>query len=239
MPTKERMEYIRGDRFGHDFTSRRTKSLERFLSRLTQHQILRRALTLHTFLESPDWNAYMTARPARNSVTEGSGGAPGMLDNLTESLMNAFAKVSRPNQRFIDVRDRCGQLEDNLSHVEKVVSRVARREGELEADLHELAEQFQKLIVLEPGVETEVRTFAASVEDTAAGFKKLHDVTDRDYAGSLRDMQAYSGAVKTLLKTREQKQLDYEQLVDYLNKNQAERDALIGGGGGGGGGGEE
>jgi sorting nexin-4 len=243
------MEYIRGDRFGHDFTSRRAKSLQRFLFRLTQHPVLRRAEILHLFLESNDWNATMNRRSARNSVTEGSGGGAGgnggggggggpgssMFENLTDSLINAFSKVHRPNQRFIEVRDRCSQLEDNLSHVEKVVSRVARREGELEADLRDLAEQFQKLISLEPGVEDEVRTFAASVEDTAAAWKRLHDMTDQDYVGSLYDMQAYSVAFKALLKAREQKQVDHEQLVDYLSKAQADRDSLLGTSGGGGG----
>ena len=241
MPTKERMEYIRGDRFGADFTSRRAKSLQRLLFRLTQHPVLRRASILHLFLESNDWNATMSRRSARNSVADGSGGGNGMFDSFTDTLINAFTKIHRPNQRFNEMRDRCSQLEDNLSGVEKVVSRVARRENELETDLSELAEQFQKLIPLEPGVENEVRAFAAAVEDTASGLKRLHNVTDQDYVGSLRDMQAYSVAFKVLLKTREQKQLDHEQLVEYLGKAQTDRDALLHGsssgsfaGGGGG-----
>ncbi len=106
---------------------------------------------------------------------------------------------------------------------------MARREADLEIDLKELAEQFQKLITMEPGVETPLHAFAASVEDTAAGLKKLKDHTDQDYLGSLRDMTAYSGALKNLLKAREQKQLDFEQLTEYLNKSTVERDSLANG----------
>ena len=243
------MEYVRGDRFGPDFTARRAYSLQRYLSRLALHPDLRRASIFHTFLESPDWNATMRSRagrlgpagaadlaqsqPAGGSTAGGGGG--GVFDNLADSFMNAFTKVHKPDRRFIEVKEKSDKLDEDLNHVEKVVSRVARRESDLEADLKDLAEQFQKLITLEPGVESAVHAFAASVEDTAAGLKKLKDHTDQDYLSSLRDMVAYSGALKNLLRAREQKQLDYEQLTEYLNKATADRDMLASGHHGGGG----
>ncbi|KAL2017399.1 hypothetical protein VTK56DRAFT_2242 [Thermocarpiscus australiensis] len=240
LPDKQRMEYVRGDRFGSDFTSRRAYSLQRFLSRLALHPILRRASILHSFLESPDWNATMRSRSARGSLgptgaggdgqgSQAGGGGGGVFDTIADSFMNAFTKVHKPDPRFIEVKEKSDKLDEDLNHVEKVVARVARREADLETDLRDLAEQFQKLITLEPGVESAVRAFAASVEDTAAGLKKLKDHTDQDYLGSLRDMVAYSGALKNLLKAREQKQLDYEQLTEYLNKSTADRDMLASG----------
>jgi sorting nexin-4 len=224
------MEYVRGDRFGTDFTSRRAHSLQRFLARIALHPILRRAGILHTFLESPEWNATMRSRSARGSTASAAeAGAGGVFDTFADSFMNAFTKVHKPDRRFTEVKDRSDKLDEDLSHVEKVIVRVARRETDLEVDLKELAEQFQKLITLEPGVEAAVHAFAASVEDTAAGLKKLKDHTDQDYLGSLRDMAAYSAALKNLLKAREQKQLDFEQLTEYLNKNTMDRDMLASG----------
>ena len=250
LPDKQRMEYVRGDRFGPDFTARRGYSLQRFLSRLSLHPILRRAPILHTFLESPDWNATMRSLSARGSLSSpggpdlGPGGVPGgggaaitssggggasVFESFTDTFMNAFAKVHKQDPRFVEVKEKSDKLDEDLNHVEKVVARVARRETDLETDQRELAEQFQKLITLEPGVETAVHAFAASIEDTAQGLKKLKDHTDQDYLGSLRDMVAYSGALKNLLKAREQKQLDFEQLTEYLNKASAERDMLANG----------
>ena len=238
LPDKQRMEYVRGDRFGTDFTQRRAHSLQRFLARIALHPILRRAPILHTFLESPDWNATMRSRGSRASTASSAdAGAGGVFDNFADTFINAFTKVHKPDRRFIEVKEKSDKLDDDLNHVEKVVARVARRETDIEADLKDLAEQFQKLITLEPGVEAAVHAFAASVEDTAAGLKKLKDHTDQDYLGSLRDMAAYSGALKNLLKAREQKQLDYEQLTEYLNKSTAERDMLASGYYGSGGGG--
>jgi sorting nexin-4 len=199
LPDKQRMEYVRGDRFGADFTARRAHSLRRFLTRCALHPILRRSSMLHTFLESPDWNATMRSRVSR-SVSLGSGpggdlgglgpGSPDLggggggtansmansvFDNFADTFINAFTKVHKPDRRFIEVREKSDKLDEDLAHVEKVVARVSRREVDLEADQRDLAEQFQKLIVLEPGVEQSVRAFAASVEDTASGLRHLRE----------------------------------------------------------------
>ncbi|KAI1202768.1 hypothetical protein F5X97DRAFT_285642 [Nemania serpens] len=228
LPDKQRMEYVRGDRFGPDFTNRRAYSLQRFLKRITLHPILRRAPLLHTFLESPDWNATMRSRAGRTSITS-EPGSGGVFDNFADTFINAFTKVHKHDKRFIEVREKSDKLDEDLAQVEKVVARVVRRETDLEVDLRDLTEQFQKLITLEPGVETAVHGFAASIEDSAAGLKKLREHTDQDYLGSLRDMQAYSLALKNLLKAREQKQLDHEQLTEYLNKSTLDRDSLASG----------
>ncbi|KAI6747928.1 hypothetical protein HG531_008470 [Fusarium graminearum] len=232
LPDKQRMEYVRGDRFGSDFTTRRANSLQRFLSRLSLHPTLRRAPILHTFLESPDWNATMRSRGSRVSSASDPGSA-GVFDNFADTFINAFTKLHRPDRRFLEVKEKSDKLDDDLGHIEKVIARVARREADLEVDLRDLAEQFQKLIPLEPHVEPAVHGFSASIEDTASHLRKLKDMTDQDYLGSLRDMQAYSIALKNLLKAREQKQLDYEQLTEYLNKSTTERDTLQSGHGGG------
>lgn len=226
LPDKQRMEYVRGDRFGSDFTSRRAHSLQRFLMRLSLHPVLRRSPILHNFLESPDWNATMRSRGARASSGDVASGAQGVFDGFADTFINAFTKVHKPDRRFLEVKEKSDKLDDDLSHIEKIVSRVARREADLKADLHDLAEQFQKLMALEPGIEPAVHAFAASIEDSAANLHRLHDVTEQDYLGSLRDMQAYSLSLRQLLKARETKQLDHEQLIEYLNKTTSERDSL-------------
>lgn len=225
LPDKQRMEYVRGDRFGPDFTQRRAHSLHRFLKRLTLHPVLRRAVLFILFLESPDWNSTMKNRPSRGSSMDAAGSG-GVFENFTDTFLNAFSKVHKADKRFIEVRERADKLDEDLGHVEKTMVRVVRREGDLEADYAELATQFQKLVALEPGVEDPLIKFAASANATSQGFKGLKEHSDRDYLGSLRDMEAYITAAKALLKTREQKQLDFEGLTDYLAKAASDRDNL-------------
>jgi sorting nexin-4 len=149
-----------------------------------------------------------------------------MFDSITDTFVNAFTKVHKPDKRFVEVKERADKLDEDLGHVEKIVARVGRRQSDLETDYSDIAMQFQKLITLEPGVEQPLTSFAASVETTSQNFKNLKDHTDQNYLGSLRDMEAYIVALKSLLKAREQKQLDFEGLSDYLAKAAAERDQL-------------
>ena len=218
------MEYVRGDRFGPDFTHRRAHSLYRFLKRLTLHPVLRRSTLLVVFLESQDWNAHMRLRPGRNSSA--SEGTNSVFDNFADTFVNAFSKVHKPDKRFIEVREKADKLDEDLGHVEKIIARLSRREGELEADYNDLSTQFMKLAVLEPGVEVPVHSFAKGIESTAGGICALKEHTDQNYLTSLRDMEAYIVALKALLKTREQKQLDFEGLTEYLAKAVQDRDTL-------------
>ena len=222
LPDKHKLEYVRGDRFGPDFTSRRAHSLHRFLKRLSLHPVLRRSLLLTVFLESPEWNAHMRLHPSRRSISESNS----LLDSVADTFVNAFSKVHKPDKRFIDIREKADKLDEDLSHVEKIVARVARREADLEADYADLSSQFLRLVALEPGVEAPLHAFAQGVEQTAKGLTGLKEHTDQNYLGSLRDMEAYILSIKSLLKTREQKQLDFEALTEYLAKAVADRDTL-------------
>lgn len=226
LPDKHKMEYVRGDRFGPDFTHRRAYSLNRFLKRLALHPVLRRATLLVIFLESSDWNAHMRAKSSRTTSTASESAPNSVFDSFADTFVNAFSKVHKPDRRFIEVKDKCDKLDEDLMHVEKIVARVARREADLETDYGDLSTQFLKLAVLEPGVEAPVHTFAQSVNETAKSMCTLKEHTDHNYLGSLRDMEAYVGSVKALLRTREQKQLDFEGLTEYLAKAAADRDML-------------
>lgn len=225
LPDKHKMEYVRGDRFGSDFTARRAHSLHRFLKRITQHPILRKTPLLLIFLETPDWNAHMRKRPARGAPANASDQG-GVFEGLTDTFLNAFSKVHKPDRRFIEVRERADKLDEDLGHVEKIISRVVRRDADLEADYADLSKEFLKLVGLEPELAGPITVFANAVQATSTGLKTLKEHTDQDYLGSLRDMESYIVALKSLLKTREQKQLDYEALTDYLARAVAERDQI-------------
>jgi sorting nexin-4 len=230
VPEKQNMSYVRGDRFSTDFTARRAHSLQRFLKRLTLHPVLRRATILTLFLESNDWNATMRSRPTRGlSSSDGTSG--GVLETWTDSFLNAFTKPHKADKRFTEVEERAKKLDEDLAIVSKTVARVAKRESDLETDYADLAQQFQKLSALEPGVTDELTKFATTLQDTSEGWKELREHTDQSYLGSLKDMEAYGLSVKALLKTREQKQLDFEALTDYLTKAAQERDSLASHGG--------
>jgi sorting nexin-4 len=168
----------------------------------------------------------MKLRPGRGTSLSNASDGGGILDSLADTFINTWAKVHKPDKRFIEVRERANKLDEDLSHVEKKIASVAHKQSQLETDYGDLTQQFQKLQALEPGVEQELTRFARSLEEEMLLMKGLREFTDLDYLSSLRDMSSYIDAQKSLLKAREQKQLDFEGLSDYLAKAASERDIL-------------
>ena len=57
---------------------------------------------------------------------------PSLLDNLSDSLVNAFTKVRKPDERFLEMKEGIDKFEDGMAGVERLVTKErARTEGEL------------------------------------------------------------------------------------------------------------
>lgn len=224
LPEKHASTYIKGGRFDSEFTSRRCNSLDRFLKRCSLHPELKKCKDLHVFLESGDWNSFTrTAHHTRRGTMDGSSS---MIDGLTDSLMGAFTKVPKADKRFIDIKDKAEKLARNLSHVEKLIAKIVRRETDIEGDFGEMGTHFAVLANIEPELEKEFQDFAKAMTSTSNNFRRLKDQTDVHYLTSLRDQTAYNLSLKSLLKLRDQRQADYEALAENKTKTVFERDQL-------------
>ncbi|ANB12456.1 Snx4p [Sugiyamaella lignohabitans] len=242
LPDKSRLEYIKGDRFASEFTLKRATSLTRFLSRVTHHPLLKKSRSLYTFLESDDWNAYKKHKGGSRLSSASGGGtdlvnpntAPevvSVLDGISDTFLNAFAKVNNQSQELIEVKERADKLDDNLGAIIKTFSRVVRRQSDLVHDLDEFSQQMKKLSTLEPQLGREFQEFARGVEYFSQNANILREQVDNDYIVSLRDMENYVASIKGLIRARDQKQLDFEGLSDYLTKAESDRNTLLSGGG--------
>jgi sorting nexin-4 len=57
---------------------------------------------------------------------------PGIIDNISDTLLNAFARVRKPDERFLSMRESVDQFEDGLVISERLWSRLrTRTSGEL------------------------------------------------------------------------------------------------------------
>ncbi|CAO3590858.1 unnamed protein product [Absidia cylindrospora] len=237
LPDKHRLEYVKGDRFGTDFVEKRRVSMERFLQRITRHPILHRASFFTTFLESSDFND-----ASERALREGQ---ETMIDTIGDSLLNAFVKIRKPEQQFVDMRERVDRLEDNFNTLEKTLTRTNKRTDDLSHDYKELAVSIQGLAQLETTFQPHLDVFAQATL-AYAGNMTIMTTFDTDWLSEIHDYMSYHNSMKDVLKLRDQKQLDFEELTDYLQSTLKEREKAmypsrsdtggIGGGGGGGGG---
>ena len=53
----------------------------------------------------------------------------GVLDNISDTLLNAFAKLRKPDERFLAMRDGVDKSEEGLHSSERIWNRLRSRTG--------------------------------------------------------------------------------------------------------------
>ncbi|BGP12306.1 hypothetical protein JCM10213_006630 [Rhodosporidiobolus nylandii] len=246
LPEKHRMEYVIGDRFSPEFIERRRVDLERFLQRLARHPKLSRTELLREFLGSGEWNVYKHKHSARMSIssdTSDSGSSPPssgpagggtthkVLDTLSDTLMSAFSKLKKPDPRFVVIRSHLDSFEEGLSSLERLAGRSKTRLADLAGDYEDLAVSVQGLGYLESGITEPLMRFERALVDFGGNVAAHSAAASEAFLDHVHSLLAYSHAFKSVLKARDQKQLDFEETSAYLSGVVAERERLINGGG--------
>ncbi|KAF9347925.1 intercellular trafficking and secretion [Mortierella sp. AD094] len=220
LPDKHRLRYVRGDRFNPEFVEKRRASLERFLRKIAVHPVLQRAECLRVFLDSRDWNSDLAQQNKKRQDE-------GRLDTIGDALLNAFAKIKKPDEKFVVMRDEVDKLEENLQGLERLEQRILKRQEELEIDYREFGGAVAGLGNLETGITEPLHRFAHTVASYATILNELSTREDAEFLSELHECLAYCNSVKSVLKLRDQKQLDFEELSDYLQQQVAERQRLV------------
>ncbi|MBW0545694.1 hypothetical protein O181_085409 [Austropuccinia psidii MF-1] len=226
LPDKSRLKYVTGDRFSPDFVERRRSGLERFMQRLARHPTLSRSKLLRCFIESTQWNVDMHTHLAHPPIPEPP---TSLLDLASESLLNAFSKVKKPDERFVDIRDGLDRFEERLNAIERIESRSRNRLSGLANDYEELAASIHGLGFLESGITDPLSRFEAALLDYSLGLRDLNTSTMIPLINKLVSLLNYSESFRNVLKMRDQKQLDFEELSSYLSNLTTERDRLAAG----------
>ncbi|KAH7886132.1 hypothetical protein F5I97DRAFT_1213716 [Phlebopus sp. FC_14] len=231
LPDKHRLEYITGDRFSPEFMERRRLDLHRFLQRISRHPTLQRSTLVRAFFESTEWHVHMHQHLAHPPGPEPT---PGIIDNISDTLLNAFARVRKPDERFLEMRENVDKFEDSLVLCERLWNRVRGRNNDgnpesgedLTADYHDLAVAVQGLGFLESGITDPLNHFSNTLLEFSALLRHKTQSTTDPFLVHLHSLLTYSHANRAVLKLRDQKQLDFEELSDYLSGVTLERDRL-------------
>ncbi|KAI0375164.1 lipid binding protein [Pilatotrama ljubarskyi] len=231
LPDKHRLEYVTGDRFSPEFMERRRLDLHRFLQRLARHPTLQRSTLLRAFFESTEWHVIMHQHVAHPPVPEQSSG---VIDSISDSLLNAFSRVRKPDERFLAMRESVDKFEEGLALSERLFTRVRNRSNDgnpepgedLTGDYHDLAVAVQGLGFLESGITDPLNHFSNTLLEFSALLRHTTQMTTDPFLVHLHSLLQYSHANRAVLKLRDQKQMDFEELSEYLSAVTAERDRL-------------
>jgi sorting nexin-4 len=114
--------------------------LELFLKRLGRHPTLQRSSLLQAFFESTEWvrvvfpptlmlfnglqTVHMHQQIAHPPAPDGSSS---ILDNLSDTLLNAFTRLRKPDDRFLQMRDDVERFEEGVQSMDRLWNRVRTR----------------------------------------------------------------------------------------------------------------
>ncbi|SCU88168.1 LADA_0E08592g1_1 [Lachancea dasiensis] len=231
LPDKKVFQYIAGDRFSQSFTQKRCHSLQNFLRRISEHPVLSKSHILMTFLTSGDWDAY------RRSL---SGTLNGSKEEVSDTFMNAFKSVHNQTEEFVEIKEKSDKLDHNVSKIDKVFHRVVKRQDSISddylkfsANLQDLQELVSNSTAEDENLRSKVKLFNDGVSQLSYGLKDLSKFLEYEYIVDLKDLEHYIDMVNQTVKMKDQKQIDYEELSNYLTRSINEKNNLISGYGGG------
>lgn len=105
--------------------------LQLFLERVCRHPTLQRAKIVQQFLESSEWHIDMhsysgqpmgvSAGPQVQALPPAS--QHGLVESMGDLFINAFARVRRPDPKFVAVRTELEEQEDRQLQLERVLLR--------------------------------------------------------------------------------------------------------------------
>ncbi|WVQ64915.1 sorting nexin-4 [Kwoniella botswanensis] len=222
IPDKHRLEYIKGDRFGPEFIERRRLDLQRFADRIARHPTLQRSQLVNDFLQSTEWTVakhhHISHPPPESHIS--------LMDSLSDKFINAFSNVRKPDGRFVEMLEDLERFEEGLVSVERLVGRGKTRVDDLSTDYQDMAAAYQGLGYLESGITEPLNRFAEKMLDFSALLKHMNQSTVEPFLIQSHSLLAYANSHRNVIKLRDQKQLDFEELSAYLSAVVSERDRL-------------
>lgn len=227
LPDKKVLQYIAGDRFSQSFTQKRCHSLQNFLRRVGNHPILSKSTILMMFLVSNDWDAYRKSISAHLQTNK---------EEVTDLFMNAFKTVHKQSDEFVEIKEKSDKLDHNVAKIDKIFHRVVKKHDLISEDYAKLGANVQDLQELCSGENDELakklKIFNEGVTQLSFGIRDLSKYLDYEYIIDLKDLEHYIDSMSQLIKLKDQKQIDYEELSEYLAKSVNEKNNLISGYGG-------
>ncbi|PVU99210.1 hypothetical protein BB559_000889 [Furculomyces boomerangus] len=204
------IEYFSGDRFGPD--------LERFVTRVALHPVLKHSPYFQTFTEAKDWSSQYEERPKKESS---------VLEGISDTLLNTFAKVKGKDETFQQMVESIARVEENVIRALKVVNKVLKNQNDLEKLYKDLSLGWNDLASIETGLAPILISTSNTINSNSSALQELSDRIERHFAGELEEHLAYCQVFKGLLKTRDGKQIEYEELCEYYKVTDAEMNRLV------------
>ncbi|EPZ34274.1 hypothetical protein O9G_002994 [Rozella allomycis CSF55] len=150
-------------------------------------------------------------------------------EHLKEFLQAEFLTVTKrtkPDEQFINIQLAIIKLENHLKNLDKSSMAVIKHQTELFEDMHDFVSSFSNIAHLEKGMFEFLIKFANTFDSVGKDARKILEEFDIEVNGIIRDLICYCSQAKLTLKTREQRQIDHEDLSSYLKSTIEDKEKI-------------
>ena len=124
------------------------------------------------------------------------------------------------------MKERNDRMEENLDMLQKTLLRTNKRTEDLCHDYEEFTSSVQGLSDIDTHYKFMLDPFSVGLDQYSKYLKNMSTENNK-WQIEVNDYMAYYHAVKDVLKLRDQKQLDFEELSEYLQSTVEEREKTI------------
>lgn len=260
LPAKLNFKYLTGDTFSTLFVHKRLHSLDRFVQFISHHKLLSQLGVFHYFIsDSSEWSTFTKNLKIAKGSDDHDLLIVGKVVNeelLTETVMNFFTSSKHKretNKDILEISDKLKKLYENLLKLDKIFSKLNRKNSDLKTDYEQFLVQIDKLAAVQNATnlanelgQVDPNKSSASISDGQSAVNNfkvfsesllhflerwgdLHRYIDESFLVSLKDCAKYIVRFTDLIEMQHNKKIDLQVLEEYLSKAQFDL-ANMGGG---------
>ncbi|XP_030852264.1 sorting nexin-30 isoform X3 [Strongylocentrotus purpuratus] len=212
LPEKQSM---RLDRFAPEFLAARRRALHKFLERISEHPVLSFNENLQVFVTAKELTAHR-----RQSMS--------LMSRMGSSLRTTTTAALLRNRspEFTVMGEYVQMLGEKLGSIERISLRILQESKDYVSELKTYSPAFRLWSNSETELTTPLSKMADGVEICTQSIEDQNTYQETDFLPFVKEYSLYTESIKTVLKKRDQFQMEHELAVEELNKKKNEREQL-------------
>eukprot|EP00057_Strongylocentrotus_purpuratus_P014175 XP_011668649.1 PREDICTED: sorting nexin-30 isoform X1 [Strongylocentrotus purpuratus] len=214
LPEKQSM---RLDRFAPEFLAARRRALHKFLERISEHPVLSFNENLQVFVTAKAWELTAHRRQSMSLMSR-------MGSSLRTTTTAALLRNRSPE--FTVMGEYVQMLGEKLGSIERISLRILQESKDYVSELKTYSPAFRLWSNSETELTTPLSKMADGVEICTQSIEDQNTYQETDFLPFVKEYSLYTESIKTVLKKRDQFQMEHELAVEELNKKKNEREQV-------------
>eukprot|EP00057_Strongylocentrotus_purpuratus_P014176 XP_011668650.1 PREDICTED: sorting nexin-30 isoform X3 [Strongylocentrotus purpuratus] len=214
LPEKQSM---RLDRFAPEFLAARRRALHKFLERISEHPVLSFNENLQVFVTAKAWELTAHRRQSMSLMSR-------MGSSLRTTTTAALLRNRSPE--FTVMGEYVQMLGEKLGSIERISLRILQESKDYVSELKTYSPAFRLWSNSETELTTPLSKMADGVEICTQSIEDQNTYQETDFLPFVKEYSLYTESIKTVLKKRDQFQMEHELAVEELNKKKNEREQI-------------